>query len=302
MSIEVKGLTKIYGEQKAIDGISFSVKSNEVLGFLGPNGAGKSTTMKILSGFIPATSGSALLCGLDIQTQSIEVRKLIGYLPENNPLYTDMYVKEYLHFAGMAFGIKHNLSKKVDDLIGLLGITPEKNKQIGALSKGYKQRVGLAQALINNPKILILDEPTSGLDPNQLLDIRKLIKDLGKEKTVLFSTHIMQEVAAVCSRAIIINKGKIVADDQISALLNKNQYNVEIEVQFLHKIERNIIENIEGILSLKELEPNHYLIFSDDSLSIRAAIAEMAALQQNPILLMKENEKSLEDTFYKFTH
>ena len=201
MSVEVNGLTKIYGEQKAINSISFSVKSGEVLGFLGPNGAGKSTTMKILSCFIPSTSGTATVNGYDIQSNSLEVRKLIGYLPENNPLYLVMYVKEYLHFAGQAFGIKENLTKKIDHLIDILGISAEKNKIIGSLSKGYKQRIGLAQALINDPKILILDEPTSGLDPNQLVDIRQLIKELGKEKTIIFSTHIMPSAEATCAKA-----------------------------------------------------------------------------------------------------
>ena len=268
MSVEVNGLTKIYGEQKAINSISFSVKSGEVLGFLGPNGAGKSTTMKILSCFIPSTSGTATVNGYDIQSNSLEVRKLIGYLPENNPLYLDMYVKEYLHFAGQAFGIKENLTKKIDHLIDILGISAEKNKIIGSLSKGYKQRIGLAQALINDPKILILDEPTSGLDPNQLVDIRQLIKELGKEKTIIFSTHIMQEVQAVCSRAIIINKGKIVADDSIDALIHKRDSLVEIEVQFLEPIEQLEIEKIESITKINKLQPNYYRVFGNDSLKI----------------------------------
>jgi ABC-2 type transport system ATP-binding protein len=302
MSVEVNGLTKIYGEQKAIDSISFSVKSGEVLGFLGPNGAGKSTTMKILSCFIPSTSGSATVNGYDIQSNSLEVRKLIGYLPENNPLYLDMYVKEYLHFAGQAFGIKENLTKKIDHLIGILGISAEKNKIIGSLSKGYKQRIGLAQALINDPKILILDEPTSGLDPNQLVDIRQLIKELGKEKTIIFSTHIMQEVQAVCSRAIIINKGKIVADDSIDALIHKRHSLVEIEVQFLDPIEQLEIEKIESITKINKLQPNYYKVFGNDSLKIRAQLSALASENKNAIILMKENEKSLEDAFFNFTN
>jgi ABC-2 type transport system ATP-binding protein len=302
MSVEVNGLTKIYGEQKAIDSISFSVKSGEVLGFLGPNGAGKSTTMKILSCFIPSTSGSATVNGYDIQSNSLEVRKLIGYLPENNPLYLDMYVKEYLHFAGQAFGIKENLTKKIDHLIDILGISAEKNKIIGSLSKGYKQRIGLAQALINDPKILILDEPTSGLDPNQLVDIRQLIKELGKEKTIIFSTHIMQEVQAVCSRAIIINKGKIVADDSIDALIHKRHSLVEIEVQFLDPIEQLEIEKIESITKINKLQPNYYKVFGNDSLKIRAQLSALASENKNAIILMKENEKSLEDAFFNFTN
>lgn len=302
MSVVVNGLTKIYGEQKAIDSISFSVKEGEVLGFLGPNGAGKSTTMKILTCFIPATHGTAIVNGYDIQSQSIEVRKLIGYLPENNPLYLEMYVKEYLHFAGRAFGVKGNLTKKIDELIGILGISTEKNKIIGSLSKGYKQRVGLAQALINDPKVLILDEPTSGLDPNQLVDIRQLIKDLGKEKTIIFSTHIMQEVQAVCNRAIIINKGKIVANDSIEALVNDRNNLIEIEVQFMSPIDRSEIEKIESISIINEIEPNYYKVFGQDSLKIRAQLAELASKKQNAIILMKENEKSLEDAFYNYTN
>ncbi|MBK6340913.1 MAG: ATP-binding cassette domain-containing protein [Bacteroidetes bacterium] len=302
MSVEVNGLTKIYGEQKAINSISFSVKSGEVLGFLGPNGAGKSTTMKILSCFIPSTSGTATVNGYDIQSNSLEVRKLIGYLPENNPLYLDMYVKEYLHFAGQAFGIKENLTKKIDHLIDILGISAEKNKIIGSLSKGYKQRIGLAQALINDPKILILDEPTSGLDPNQLVDIRQLIKELGKEKTIIFSTHIMQEVQAVCSRAIIINKGKIVADDSIDALIHKRDSLVEIEVQFLEPIEQLEIEKIESITKINKLQPNYYRVFGNDSLKIRAQLSALASENKNAIILMKENEKSLEDAFFNFTN
>ena len=302
MSVEVNGLTKIYGEQKAINSISFSVKSGEVLGFLGPNGAGKSTTMKILSCFIPSTSGTATVNGYDIQSNSLEVRKLIGYLPENNPLYLDMYVKEYLHFAGQAFGIKENLTKKIDHLIDILGISAEKNKIIGSLSKGYKQRIGLAQALINDPKILILDEPTSGLDPNQLVDIRQLIKELGKEKTIIFSTHIMQEVQAVCSRAIIINKGKIVADDSIDALIHKRDSLVEIEVQFLEPIEQLEIEKIESITKINKLQPNYFKVFGNDSLKIRAQLSALASENKNAIILMKENEKSLEDAFFNFTN
>ncbi|MBK7504212.1 MAG: ATP-binding cassette domain-containing protein [Bacteroidetes bacterium] len=302
MSVEVNGLTKIYGEQKAINSISFSVKSGEVLGFLGPNGAGKSTTMKILSCFIPSTSGTATVNGYDIQSNSLEVRKLIGYLPENNPLYLDMYVKEYLHFAGQAFGIKENLTKKIDHLIDILGISAEKNKIIGSLSKGYKQRIGLAQALINDPKILILDEPTSGLDPNQLVDIRQLIKELGKEKTIIFSTHIMQEVQAVCSRAIIINKGRIVADDSIDALIHKRDSLVEIEVQFLEPIEQLEIEKIESITKINKLQPNYYRVFGNDSLKIRAQLSALASENKNAIILMKENEKSLEDAFFNFTN
>jgi ABC-2 type transport system ATP-binding protein len=220
MSISVESLTKIYGPQKAVDGISFTA-SPGVLGFLGPNGAGKSTTMKILTGFIPQTSGKASVCGFDVETQALEVKRNIGYLPESNPLYQDMYVKESLAFIANIHQIDQP-EKRINEIIELTGLTPEQHKKIGQLSKGYKQRVGLAQAIIHDPQVLILDEPTSGLDPNQLIGIRQLIRDLGKTKTIILSTHIMQEVEAVCSQVIIINKGKIVANDSLEGLRNKN--------------------------------------------------------------------------------
>jgi len=216
MSVHVEQLTKIYGEQKAINQVSFTANQGEVLGFLGPNGAGKTTTMKIITCFIPQSEGKAEVCGFDTATHPTEVRQRIGYLPEHNPLYKDMYVREYLSFMA---GLHHlsNKKQRVDELIELTGLTLERNKLIGALSKGYRQRVGLAQAMLHNPEVLILDEPTSGLDPNQLIEIRQLIKSLGKEKTVIFSTHIMQEVQAICDRVLIINRGKIVANDSIEA-------------------------------------------------------------------------------------
>jgi len=221
MSISVESLTKIYGPQKAVDGISFSAKPG-VLGFLGPNGAGKSTTMKILTGFIPQTSGKASVCGFDVETQALEVKRNIGYLPESNPLYQDMYVRESMAFIANIHKID-NAEKRIDEVIELTGLTPEKHKKIGQLSKGYRQRVGLAQAILHDPQVLILDEPTSGLDPNQLIGIRQLIRDLGKTKTIILSTHIMQEVEAVCDQVIIINKGKIVADDSLEGLRSKNK-------------------------------------------------------------------------------
>nr|WP_294894299.1 ATP-binding cassette domain-containing protein [uncultured Pedobacter sp.] len=222
MSISVKALSKNYGLQKAVDQISFEAEQGKILGFLGPNGAGKSTTMKMLTSFIPKTSGTASVCGFDISSDSLAVRKNIGYLPENNPLYTEMYVKEFLHFVGEVYDLK-NLNQRVAEVIALTGLEKEQHKKIGALSKGYKQRVGLAQAIIHDPKVLILDEPTSGLDPNQLIEIRALIKELGKTKTVVLSTHIMQEVEAICDEVVIINKGKIVANDTLSGLLVKHQ-------------------------------------------------------------------------------
>ena len=219
MSIEVKNLTKIYGSQIAVNNISFSLKKGEILGFLGPNGAGKSTTMKILVGFINANSGEAYLNELPISVGSLDTKKLVGYLPEHNPLYLEMYVKEYLAFVGEMYGLKGELLReKVDKVIEMVGLSPEKSKKIEQLSKGYRQRVGLAQALIHDPEVLILDEPTNGLEPNQLVEIRKLIKEVGKNKTIILSTHIMQEVEAICDRVIIINKGKLVADDTLENL------------------------------------------------------------------------------------
>jgi ABC-2 type transport system ATP-binding protein len=220
MSISVESLTKVYGPQKAVDGISFTAQPG-VLGFLGPNGAGKSTTMKILTGFIPQTSGKASVCGFDVETQALEVKRNIGYLPESNPLYQDMYLKESLAFIASIHQI-HQPEKRINEIIELTGLTPERHKKIGQLSKGYRQRVGLAQALLHDPQVLILDEPTSGLDPNQLIGIRQLIRDLGRTKTVVLSTHIMQEVEAVCSQVIIINKGKIVANDSLERLRENN--------------------------------------------------------------------------------
>lgn len=222
MSIVVKSLSKTYGSQKAVDEISFEASAGKILGFLGPNGAGKSTTMKMLTCFLPQTNGEASVCGFDIATQSLEVRKRIGYLPESNPLYHEMYVKEFLHFVADSYQIQ-NKKERILEVIGLTGLDKEQHKKIGQLSKGYKQRVGLAQAIIHNPEVLILDEPTSGLDPNQLIEIRKLIKDLGKTKTVILSTHIMQEVEAICDEVIIINKGKIVANNSLNGLLAQHQ-------------------------------------------------------------------------------
>lgn len=219
MSIKVQNLSKVYGTQRAVDNISFEVNKGEIIGFLGPNGAGKSTTMKILTGYIPATEGTAEVNGLDVKTSPMQVKTHIGYLPEHNPLYLDMYVKEFLDFAGSLYGLKgRTLQIKIDETIERVGLGLEKHKKIGQLSKGYRQRVGLAQALIHNPDVLILDEPTTGLDPNQLVEIRDLIKNVGKDKTVIFSTHIMQEVEAICDRVVIINRGKIVADSTLSEL------------------------------------------------------------------------------------
>lgn len=223
MSIEVKNLTKVYGEQHAVDHISFKVEKGEIVGFLGPNGAGKSTTMKIITGYLPATEGEAIVCDIKVDAENVNTQKKIGYLPETNPMYFDMYVREYLAFCAGVHGMKgKSVKERVEEIIEMTGLTPESKKIIGSLSKGYKQRVGLAQALLHDPEVLILDEPTSGLDPNQIIEIRSLINKAGKEKTVLLSTHIMQEVEAMCDRIIIINKGKIVANDKIADLQGKH--------------------------------------------------------------------------------
>ena len=222
MSITVNNLTKIFGTQKAVDGISFSVKQGEILGFLGPNGAGKTTTMRVAACYLPPTSGTVTVCGYDVMESSIEVRKSVGYLAEHNPLYLDMYVREYLQFIGSLHNLKgKKLKSSVEKMIQLCGLSPEQNKKIGTLSKGFRQRVGLAQALIHDPEVLIMDEPTSGLDPNQIIEIREVIKNIGKEKTVVFSTHILQEVEAICDRVVIINEGKIVADSKVAELIKQ---------------------------------------------------------------------------------
>lgn len=299
MSVIVNGLTKIYGKQKALDGISFEVKPGEILGFLGPNGAGKSTTMKILTGYLPQQGGNASVCGFDVNTQAMEARKRIGYLPELNPLYTDMYVKEYLLFsAGL-----HNLKGKeaenaVEEMIAKTGLTPERKKQISQLSKGYKQRVGLAAALLHNPEVLILDEPTSGLDPNQVIEIRNLIKEIGKNKTVIFSTHIMQEVEAMCNRVIIINKGKIVADDVIENLQKnlKKEFIITLEIKGEAGIE--LFKNLAHVREAS-LQGNQYQIRADRDL--REELARMAQQHGLLILSMKLEENSLEEVFQSFT-
>ena len=235
MSIKVKGITKLYGPQKALDNVSFTVKTGEVVGFIGPNGAGKSTMMKIITGFIPPTEGEAWVNDLNIMEHGLEIRKMVGYLPENNPLYVEMYIREYLEMVANLYGIKGKDARKaVDDMIDQVGLGPEQKKKIGALSKGYRQRVGLAQALIHDPSVLILDEPTSGLDPNQIVEIRNFIDSLGKKKTILLSTHIMQEVEAICDRVIIISLGKVVADEA-TAELRKKESSLEKVFQKLTK-------------------------------------------------------------------
>ena len=298
--IEVKNLTKIYGEQRAIDNISFIANKGEILGFLGPNGAGKTTTMKILTCFIPPSSGSASVCGFDVTTASLEVRREVGYLPEHNPLYKDMYVKEYLEFVA---GV-HKLDKKkqrVAEMIERVGLGIEQGKLIGALSKGYRQRVGLAQAMLHDPSVLILDEPTSGLDPNQLVEIRRLIKDLGKEKTVIFSTHIMQEVQALCDRVMIINKGVIVADDTIDTLQNRMRGESLVTVEFLQNIDNQRLTKILNVKSVKVLGANRYQLSSDLNKDIRPDVFRFAVDNQLTLMEMRKEVYTVEDVFQELT-
>ena len=302
MAVSVRNLSKNYNHQKAVDNISFEVKKGEILGFLGPNGAGKSTTMKMLTCYIPPSKGTASVSVLDIVQHALEVRRKIGYLPENNPLYYDMYVKEFLDFAARINNITSvAIDKRVKEVIDLVGLNIEQHKKIGQLSKGYKQRVGIAQALIHNPEVLILDEPTSGLDPNQLSDIRNLIKELGKEKTILFSTHIMQEVQAVCNRVIIINKGKIVADDQPDNLQNVLNNEALVEVEFLREVAKETLQNISNIQQVNALSATHFILHGKDSLQIRKAIFDFAVSNNNPLLTVKQETKSLEAIFHQLT-
>lgn len=299
MSIKVKHLTKYYGSQTAVNNISFEAKKGEILGFLGPNGAGKSTTMKIITGFIPASSGNVEVCGLDVEKDALESRTKIGYLPENNPLYLDMYVKEYLEFVAKIYKVK-NRKARVNDMIEQVGLEREQHKLIGALSKGYRQRVGLAQAIIHEPEVLILDEPTSGLDPNQLVEIRALIKNIGKEKTVMLSTHIMQEVEAICDRVIIIKNGNLVANDTATTLQQKGEQTV-VYVEFEGKVSKNQLQKIEGVNKIEAVGNGTFLIASKTNADLRKTIAQFA--QQNNLLTLtlRKEERSLEDVFKELT-
>jgi ABC-2 type transport system ATP-binding protein len=301
MSISVKNITKLYDDQKALDNVSFETSPGEVVGLLGPNGAGKSTMMKIITCFIPPTSGSVLVAGFDIFNESIEVRRRVGYLPENNPLYTDMYVKEYLSWVAGIYKLGRQTDKRVKEMIGLTGLEIEQNKKIGALSKGYRQRVGLAQALIHNPEILILDEPTSGLDPNQLHDIRKLIREVGKEKTVMLSTHIMQEVEAVCSRAIIINRGIIVADDSAENLSRISTGTHYIKVEFSGVMDIAWLKKIKGVTKVSNIKDYMWEIETQASVDVRGDIFNLAVEKNLSVLTLQRDERRLEDVFQQLT-
>ncbi|MFN3916496.1 MAG: gliding motility-associated ABC transporter ATP-binding subunit GldA [Flavobacteriales bacterium] len=300
MSIEVKNVTKIYGDQKALNNISFSISSKEVVGFLGPNGAGKSTMMKIITCFIPQTEGLVKVCGLDVREESIEVRKKVGYLPEHNPLYLDMYVKEYLDFVAGLHQIK-SPGKRVAEMVDTVGLQLEQHKKIGALSKGYRQRVGLAQAMMHNPEVLILDEPTSGLDPNQLDEIRNLIKKLGKEKTVMLSTHIMQEVEAICDRIIIINRGELVADNSTENIKQTTLSKQVVKVEFDQKINEEKLRSLPKVTEAINAEGNTWLIESKSQDDLRPLIARLATENNWLVLEMQKEKESLEGAFKRLT-
>lgn len=301
MSITISNLTKNYGSQKAIDNISFNAANNEIVGFLGPNGAGKSTTMKIATGYLRADAGNVLVNGIDINKDPLAAKKQIGYLPEGNPLYYEMYVREYLGFIAELHKIKAGIKKRIEEVIDLTGLRIESNKKTGQLSKGYKQRVGLAAALIHNPGVLILDEPTSGLDPNQIVEIRQVIKNLGKNKTVLFSSHILQEVESICDRVIIINKGNIVADDTLSNLRFSNKAYHIVVVQFSEKIDSQILLNIDGVQKIEEEQPFIYKLQTLDSEKIKKQILKLSLENNLNILSLQSETTSLEEVFRNLT-
>lgn len=300
-TIQVKNIDKFYGKQAALSNVNLTINKGEVVGLLGPNGAGKTTLMKILTSVIPPTSGTAFIHGTDVQTNSLEIRKQIGYLPENNPLYLEMYVKEYLTFILNMYAKGNKSKDAVDKVIELTGLKPEYKKKIGALSKGYRQRVGLAQALVHNPSILILDEPTSGLDPNQLIGIRQIITDLGKEKTVILSTHIMQEVEAVCDRVIIIDKGRIVADDATENLSKLAGRKLAFRVEFKEKISENQLKQLDFVYKVKLLKGNEWLIESSGNQDIREAIFQFAVHNKYNVLSLVQEEQRMEDVFRRLT-
>jgi ABC-2 type transport system ATP-binding protein len=300
MSIEVKGLTKIYGEQKAVDDISFSAAKGEIVGFLGPNGAGKSTTMKIITGYLLADAGTATVCGIDVKDQPLETKKKIGYLPEANPLYNDMYVREYLDFIAGVHEIK-NKKERIEEVITTVGLTPESKKKIGQLSKGYKQRVGLAAALIHNPEVLILDEPTTGLDPNQIIEIREVIKQLGQNKTILFSSHILQEVEAICDRVVIINKGKLVADDRLSVLRSQSAGNNIVKVEFKETVDASLLQNLKDVEAINKINDNNWELTCTNANDVKRLLLELSLQRNLNIVSLQSGEQRLEEVFRNLT-
>ena len=299
MSISVKSVTKVYGEQHALNDVSFEIGKGEIIGFLGPNGAGKSTMMKIITCFIPQSNGEVKVCGFDVENDALQVKEQIGYLPEHNPLYLEMYVKEYLLFVAGLYKVK-NAKERVAEMIELVGLTIEQKKKIGALSKGYRQRVGLAQALIHDPEVLILDEPTTGLDPNQIVEIRNLIKKIGQEKTVMMSTHIMQEVEAICDRVIIINKGKIVADQPTSELNSLLDKELVLRVEFSEDVEIKELKELNHVTQVIRANKSTFELLTSGE-DIRGEVFEFAVKKKLKVLEMHQEERGLEDVFQHLT-
>ena len=300
MSIIVNKLTKIYGEQKAIDQISFTADPNQVVGLIGPNGAGKTTTMKILTCYMPPSSGNVQLCGYDISKDDFEIRKIIGYLPEHNPLYGSMYVKEYLSFVCRIHKIQKPQAR-VNEILDRVGISVEKHKKISELSKGYKQRLGIAQAIIHDPKVLILDEPISGLDPNQLIEIRNLIKELKENKTIIFSSHILQEVESICDRVVILDKGQVITNESISNLNMINQDITNIHLELIDYIDISYLMNIPGIISVEDLGHKKYSVSAEKNKDVRVLIFDKVVEVGNKILIMNIQQDSLENIFKSIT-
>ncbi|WP_210489184.1 gliding motility-associated ABC transporter ATP-binding subunit GldA [Rufibacter aurantiacus] len=302
MGIEIKDLTKLYGTQAAVDHVSFTVSTGEIVGFLGPNGAGKSTTMKIATCYLPPSSGTVLVNGHDVLEEPKEVRRQVGYLPEHNPLYLDMYVREYLHFVGKLHGLNGSMVKtRTEEMINLCGLTRERHKKIGALSKGYRQRVGLAQALIHDPQVLILDEPTTGLDPNQIVEIRQLIKEVGQAKTVLFSTHIMQEVSALCDRVLIINQGQLVADSPVADLRNMGRKETRILAEFEAEVDPAPLLTLPGVERVEPAGPLKYRVIAASNIDLRSSIFRLAGERGWPLVGLQQEENSLEKLFQDLT-
>ncbi|HXS35650.1 MAG TPA: gliding motility-associated ABC transporter ATP-binding subunit GldA [Flavipsychrobacter sp.] len=301
MSISVASLTKIYGTQKAVDNISFELKKGEIVGFLGPNGAGKSTTMKMITGYLPPTAGSTSVSDFNTQQQPMEVRRRVGYLAESNPLYYEMYVREYLEFTAGIHKLGSTAKKRIEDMISLTGLSKESHKKIGALSKGYKQRVGLAQAMLHDPEVLILDEPTSGLDPNQIVEIRDLIKHLGKEKTVLLSTHIMQEVQAMCSRVIIINNGKIAADDSIERLQRHSITEEALIITLESPIDEQLLKLLKNAEHYEKTGRLGWKLHTNKPEELRREVMEWALKNNINISSLQKETQSLEDIFRTLT-
>lgn len=301
MSIEVNQLTKRYGEQKAVDAISFKVDKGEIVGFLGPNGAGKSTTMKIITGYLQPDDGAVIVCGIDVTKQPLDSKKKIGYLPEANPLYYDMYVREYLDFIADVHGVADK-KKKIEEVIETVGLTLESKKRVGQLSKGYKQRVGLAAALIHDPEVLILDEPTTGLDPNQIIEIREVIKKLGQQKTVLFSSHILQEVEAICDRVVIINRGKLVADNNVDQLINETEKEEVLKVAFREALESAWLERLSSVRAVNKVSTYEWELFCHNVQDARRQLMELALQQNLNIVSLQSGTHSLEEVFRTLTN